>query len=86
MEDLLSGRVPSGMKGDPFVDGILKILSRKAPIALRIAAKLIDESSRCLLDEGLELELANLESIFLTKDALEGLTSVGKRFPTFEGK
>jgi 3-hydroxyisobutyrate dehydrogenase-like beta-hydroxyacid dehydrogenase len=36
--------------------------------------------------EGLKEELAHLYEIFSTRDALTGLTSVGRERPKFEGK
>jgi hypothetical protein len=32
------------------------------------------------------MELAHLEEIFATKDALEGLSTLGKKAPVFEGR
>ena len=36
--------------------------------------------------EGLQLELSHLREIFATKDAYEGLSSLGKRPPVFHGR
>ena len=58
-------------------------VSSKAPIALRLAAELIDRGATLPLDEGLRLELAHVREIFSTKDAYEGLSSLGKRPPVF---
>ncbi len=52
---------------------IFKILSSKAPIALRIADRLIDEA------KGPSSELAHLQTVFSSKDAMLGLTSIGKK-------
>jgi len=76
---MLSGR-GAGM------DELAKEVSSKAPVALRLANRLIDEGVKKSLDEGLELELAHLGEIFSTKDALTGLRSVGKGRPAFEGR
>jgi enoyl-CoA hydratase/3-hydroxyacyl-CoA dehydrogenase len=66
---------------------ISKIISYKAPIAIKLANKIIDEGSQLNLSEGLELELKHLSDIFSTKDALEGLNSVIMRQrPTFTGE
>jgi enoyl-CoA hydratase/carnithine racemase len=64
---------------------IAAISGTKAPVALRMAASLIDEGSRVPLEQGLEMELAHLREIFATKDALTGLLSIGKTRPVFEG-
>ena len=66
---------------------ISKTISYKAPIAIKLANKIIDEGSQLELNEGLELELSHLSEIFSTQDALEGLNSVIKRQrPIFKGK
>ncbi len=48
-------------------------IKRKAPIAVHIADKLIQEAKGC------DSELTHLKEIFSTKDALLGLTSIGKK-------
>jgi enoyl-CoA hydratase/3-hydroxyacyl-CoA dehydrogenase len=64
-----------------------KTVSYKAPIAIKLANKIIDEGSTLKLEDGLELELNNLSKIFSTEDALEGLQSIIKRQrPSFKGK
>lgn len=66
---------------------ISKTISYKAPIAIKLVNKIIDEGSQLNLNEGLELELKHLPEIFSTKDALEGLSSiVMRRRPTFKGE
>ena len=63
-----------------------KVLSRKAPIALITAMKLMDDGAEVSLEEGLKMELAGLKEIFTTEDALQGLSSVVKGFrPEFKG-
>jgi enoyl-CoA hydratase/carnithine racemase len=57
----------------------------KAPLAFALADDLIKMSSTSSLAEGLRAETAGLHRIFSTKDALEGLSSVGVRRPTFKG-
>jgi len=73
-------------KGD---DGLAKAMKRvgfKAPIALRLAGKLIESGAAVPLEEGLAMELAHLDEIFSTKDAFEGLSTLGTRAPVFEGR
>ena len=65
---------------------IRKIVSRKAPIALKLANRIIDEGYDKPVVEGIKLELENLEEIFCTKDAYEGLTSLGRKRPEFKGE
>jgi enoyl-CoA hydratase/3-hydroxyacyl-CoA dehydrogenase len=65
----------------------IKRLRSKAPIALRIASDLIDRGADLPLDEALDLELDHVAEIFATKDAYEGLSSLGKKTkPIFEGR
>jgi enoyl-CoA hydratase/3-hydroxyacyl-CoA dehydrogenase len=80
---LLAGTAAPG--DDPRVAKAVKRIGAKAPVALRLAAQLIDLGSTKSIDDGLELELSHLEEIFATKDAYEGLSSLGKRSPVFTG-
>jgi len=57
----------------------------KAPIATRIADRLIRDGAEADLADGLAMELSHLEEIFHTKDAYEGLSSLGRRRPSFTG-
>lgn len=52
---------------------IVNSIKYKAPIALRLADKLINEEKGC------KSELAHLREIFSTSDALLGLSSIGKK-------
>jgi len=72
--------------GDESLGKAMKRVGFKAPIALRIAGKLIESGSKVSLEEGLAMELAHLEEIFSTKDAFEGLSTLGKKTPVFEGR
>ncbi len=66
---------------------ISKTISYKAPLAIKLANKIIDEGSQVNLNEGLEIELNHLGEIFSTQDALEGLNSViTRKRPEFKGK
>ena len=71
--------------GDHALAEAMKRVSLKAPIALRIAGKLIESGSKVSLQEGLAMELGHLEEIFSTKDAFEGLSTLGKKPPVFQG-
>jgi len=64
--------VTDGMPGED-AEKIFKTVQQKAPIALNIADKLIDEAKGC------DSELAYLDQIFSTSDALLGLSSIGKK-------
>ncbi len=71
--DIKSNTVKSGSLTGEDTLKLCKVIKRKAPIALEIAEKLIDEAKGC------EEELKELNHIFSTQDALLGLTSIGKR-------
>jgi enoyl-CoA hydratase/3-hydroxyacyl-CoA dehydrogenase len=77
-------------KADPGDDASLakaaKRVATKAPIALRISEELIAESEELRLEDGLQRELDRVPEIFATRDAYEGLSSLGKRAPVFEGR
>ena len=90
MEALLSGSCPPGFDAeDRNVTRQLKSLSRAAPVALAMANDLLDGAVATGTDlaAGLALELASLETIFGTADALEGLSALieGRR-PAYRGE
>jgi enoyl-CoA hydratase/3-hydroxyacyl-CoA dehydrogenase len=70
---------------DPLTAKTARILAEKAPIALKLANKIVDTGFKKPLKNGMKLELKHLNEIFSTKDALTGLTNAGRR-PKFEGK
>ena len=79
MSSLMSGEVPVGFDvADKVISRQLKSLSRAAPIALSMTNDLLDGAvaTGADLDAGLALELASLEVIFGTADALEGLSAL----------
>jgi enoyl-CoA hydratase/3-hydroxyacyl-CoA dehydrogenase len=81
---LLAGRPPEG------VDQVLaaktaKIVGYKAPLALKIADEIIDQQIDKPMAEAVEIELGRLQEIFSTADALEGLTSMGRKRPEYRG-
>ena len=84
LERLLNGQPPTGIPDD-LAQKITRIMSKKAPVAVRLANELIDQQNTMSIEEGIEAELGRLEEIFSTADALEGLSSVGKRAPAFKG-
>jgi len=70
---------------DPLEAKTARIIAEKAPIALRLANQIIDVGYKKSLKAGMKGELAHLHQIFSTKDALTGLSNVGKKV-LFEGK
>jgi len=66
---------------------LAKTIGFKAPIAIKLANQIMDEGAELELKDGLKKELDNLSTIFATKDALEGLTSVlERRRPTYNNE
>ncbi len=84
VEELLEGVAEA--PGDARLAKAIERIGSKAPVALRLAADLIDRGAGLPIDEGLALELSHLNEIFATKDAYEGLSSLGKRPPVFIGR
>lgn len=81
---LLNGEIPDGIDKE-FAEKVVKILSNKAPIALKMANEIIDEQMKVSIDEAIEIEIEHNTEIFNTKDALLGLTNIGKKVE-FKGK
>jgi enoyl-CoA hydratase/3-hydroxyacyl-CoA dehydrogenase len=80
---ILEGRLP---ENNPAAERIGNLLKGKAPVALKLIDKLIDDGLGLELQKALHWELASLELILQTKDALIGLESVGKGKPEFSGE
>ena len=79
MESILSGEVPEGFDGeDKMVSRQMKSLKFSAPIAVKMAAELLNDAikTEADLDAGLKLELERLHAIFSTADAYEGLSAL----------
>jgi enoyl-CoA hydratase/3-hydroxyacyl-CoA dehydrogenase len=83
-ETLRTGKADTS--GNDALAKAMKRVGFKAPLALRLAGKLIESGAGVPLEQGLAMELAHLEEIFSTKDAFAGLSSVGKAPPAFEGR
>jgi enoyl-CoA hydratase/3-hydroxyacyl-CoA dehydrogenase len=81
---IAAGRADTG--GDERLRKAAQQVATKAPLALRAAEELIDAGSGRPLVDGLRLELARLREIFGSADALEGLSSLGRRRPEFQGR
>ena len=84
--------IPSLFAGDP-ADGVskdmviklAKMVGFKAPLALKIGNEIIDQQAGKSIEEAVEIELDRLNEIFSTADALEGLSSLGRKRPEFKG-
>ncbi|MCP4373608.1 MAG: 3-hydroxyacyl-CoA dehydrogenase/enoyl-CoA hydratase family protein, partial [Deltaproteobacteria bacterium] len=85
VEKLLSGKAPEGVP-EEIAARTAKIVGFKAPLALKLASEIIDQQMEKTMAEAVEIELKRLGEIFSTADALEGLSSAGRKRPEFKGK
>ncbi|MCP4368995.1 MAG: 3-hydroxyacyl-CoA dehydrogenase/enoyl-CoA hydratase family protein [Deltaproteobacteria bacterium] len=85
VEKLLSGKSPEGVP-EEIAARTAKIVGFKAPLALKLASEIIDQQMEKTMAEAVEIELKRLGEIFSTADALEGLSSAGRKRPEFKGK
>ncbi len=81
---LLSGKPPKGVAED-LAAKTVKTIGFKAPLALKISNEIIDAQIGKSMQEAVEIELGRLNEIFSTADALEGLSTVGRKRPEFKG-
>jgi enoyl-CoA hydratase/3-hydroxyacyl-CoA dehydrogenase len=77
--EIMQKEITAASLPGPDIEKIVKTLALKAPVAIRLADKLIEE------EKGDASERAHLKEIFSTSDALLGLTSIGKNIQ-FQGK
>ncbi len=84
-EKLLAGEMPAGVP-EAVAAKTAKIVGYKAPLALKTAAEIIDAQEGKTIPEAIEIELSRLDEIFSTADALEGLSSLGRKRPEFKGE
>ncbi|MEW6335208.1 MAG: enoyl-CoA hydratase/isomerase family protein, partial [Thermodesulfobacteriota bacterium] len=82
---LLAGKIPPGAD-EAVATRVLKTIGHKAPLALKLANRIIDRQQDAARDEGIRIELEGLPEIFATADALEGLSSLGRKKPDFKGE
>lgn len=85
IEKLLAGNAIDHSDAD-LCAKFKKIVGFKAPLAVRIANDIIDQQIDKAIPEAIEIELGRLKEIFSTSDALEGLSSLGKKRPEYKGK
>jgi enoyl-CoA hydratase/3-hydroxyacyl-CoA dehydrogenase len=81
---LFSGQPPEGVAED-LAAKTARVIGFKAPIALKIGNEIIDQQVGKSIEEAIEIELGRLNDIFSTADALEGLSSLGRKRPEFKG-
>jgi enoyl-CoA hydratase/3-hydroxyacyl-CoA dehydrogenase len=80
----LAGKIPDGVDADAGTKA-RKTIGFKAPLALKIAAEIIDRQMGKSIPDAVEIELGELSAIFSTADALEGLSTAGRKRPEFKG-
>jgi enoyl-CoA hydratase/3-hydroxyacyl-CoA dehydrogenase len=85
IDKLLNGKMPQGVSAD-IAARTLKSVGFKAPLALKISNEIIDAQAGRPIAAAVEIELGRLAEIFSSADALEGLTSLGRKRPEFKGK
>ena len=75
---------------DPGIDAKLakayKVMGFKGPLAMEKVDQLVEAAVSEDLDAGLARELKSIPDIFVTEDAFEGLSKVGRARPEFKGK
>jgi len=81
---LLAGKQPQGVPED-LAAKTAKIVGYRAPLALKLAAEIIDQQVGKSIPEAVEIELGRLTESFSTADALEGLSSLGRKRPEYKG-
>jgi len=81
---LLSGNPPEGVS-EELAARTAKVIGFKAPLALKISNEIIDQQAGKSIEEAVEIELGRLNEIFSTADALEGLSSLGRKRPEYKG-
>ncbi|UCH22206.1 MAG: enoyl-CoA hydratase/isomerase family protein [Deltaproteobacteria bacterium] len=84
VERLLAGKSPEH-EDEALAGKTLKTVSSKAPLALKLVNEIIDQQVGKSIEAAVEIELWRLEKIFSSADALEGLSSFGRRRPQFKG-
>ncbi len=83
---LITRAVPPGDL-DAEVDRVLKLLTAKSPIGMKIGKQAFHRMGEMPLEEGLDFLAEKLMEVASTEDAAEGITAfIEKRDPVFKGK
>jgi enoyl-CoA hydratase/3-hydroxyacyl-CoA dehydrogenase len=86
LEAFLAGRTPEPCDDAALAAKTAKKISYKAPLALKMANEIIDQQVGQPAPAAIEIELGRLNEIFSSADALEGLTSMGRKKPKYTGQ
>jgi len=84
LDRLLSGTEPEGVDA-ALAAKTAKVIGFKAPLAVKMSNEIIDQQVGQSMEAAIEIELGRLPEIFSTADALEGLSSMGRKRPEFKG-
>ena len=84
VERLLAGKLPQGVD-EALAVKTAKFVGYKAPLALKLVSEIIDQQMDKSMEEAAGIELGRLQEIFATADALEGLSSLGRKRPEYRG-
>jgi enoyl-CoA hydratase/carnithine racemase len=76
-DDLREGRADT--QGNDVLARAMRSIAAKAPIALRIVERLIDDGTRRSLADGLAMEIKYVPVIYRTSDAVRGLTHLASK-------
>jgi enoyl-CoA hydratase / 3-hydroxyacyl-CoA dehydrogenase len=85
VDNLISGKPPQNADSE-LAAKISKKISYKAPLAVKAVNDIIDRQIGLPVPSAIEIELGGLHDIFASEDALEGLSSLGRRRPVFKGR
>jgi enoyl-CoA hydratase/3-hydroxyacyl-CoA dehydrogenase len=85
IDALLSGKAVAGVDS-ALAEKMQKIISKKAPLAIKASNELIDAQSQVSIDEAIKLELGRLVEMFSTQDALKALSAKPGTQVEFQGK
>jgi enoyl-CoA hydratase / 3-hydroxyacyl-CoA dehydrogenase len=85
IEKLLAGAAPAGVS-EALAARMVKTCKFKAPLSLKYANEIINAQAGLSMKDAVELELGRLAAMFSTADALEGLSTAGRKRPEFKGK
>ncbi|MBI9087431.1 MAG: enoyl-CoA hydratase/isomerase family protein [Desulfobacterales bacterium] len=82
---LLDGLAPEGID-ETLAARTAKGIGFKAPMAIRLVNEIIDAQTGLSVADAAEIELSRLSEIFATEDALEGLSTMGRKRPAYKGR
>ncbi len=85
IEALIKGEFPKD-RSDEVAVRAQKILGYKSRVALKMANEVLEQQIGLSIEQAKEFELDQLDRLFRTKDALEGLSAAGHRKPVFTGE